>query len=309
MEKRILIAVDGSVYSRRAMEYAAGMGSIVKNINYTLLHVHPKVSEYLVEDAKKDPNAIATLKKVTKKNQEDSILLLDESKNTMVKAGIAEDKIETISQGQTRGTAKAILDHGKKSLCDAIVLGRRGVSRLAESFLGSITNSVLEHTDETPVWAIGGDVKPSKILIAIDGSESSLRAVDHVSFMLGDNPESRITLLHVTPRLRDYCTVDFNEEGDPMKEVISKGDKQCVEGFYIHAKEKFKEAGMNESQIDIQEFTTTLNIGKIIVDKAVKGDFSTVVVGRRGINNSFFMGSVSSRVLTNAKDRAVWLVP
>ena len=109
MEKRILIAVDGSVYSRKAMEYAAGMGSIVKNINYTLLHVHPKVSEYLVEDAKKDPNAIATLRKVTKKNQGDSIRLLDESKNTMVKAGIAEDKIETISQEQTRGTAKAIL--------------------------------------------------------------------------------------------------------------------------------------------------------------------------------------------------------
>ena len=107
MEKRILIAVDGSVYSRKAMEYAAGMGSIVKNINYTLLHVHPKVSEYLLEDAKKDPNAMATLRKVTKKNQEDSIRLLDESKNIMVKADIAEDRIETISQEQTRGTAKA----------------------------------------------------------------------------------------------------------------------------------------------------------------------------------------------------------
>jgi len=52
VEKRILIAVDGSVYSRKAMEYAAGIGSIVKNIHYTLLHIHPKVSEYLVEDVR-----------------------------------------------------------------------------------------------------------------------------------------------------------------------------------------------------------------------------------------------------------------
>ncbi len=309
MEKRILIAVDGSVYSRKAMEYAAGIGSIVKDIHYTLLNVHPKVSDYLVEDAKKDPKSLATLNKATKKNQEESIRLLDESKNIMVKMGIDADKIETISQEQTRGTAKAILDHGKKSLCDAIVLGRRGVSRLAESFMGSITNSVLEHTAETPIWAIGGDVKPSKIIIAIDGSESSLRAVDHVSFMLGDNPDSKITLLHVTPRLRDYCTIDFDEESDPMKEVILSGDQQCVDSFYIHAKEKFKEAGMNESQIDIQEVTTTLNIGKTIVDEAMKGGFNTIAVGRRGINNSFFMGSVSSRILTNAKDCAVWLVP
>ena len=152
MEKRILIAVDGSVYSRKAMEYAAEIGSIVKDIHYTLLHIHPKISEYLVEDAKRDPQSLATLKKATKKNREESIRLLDESKSIMVKVGIGEDKIETVSQEQTRGTAKAILDHGKKSLCDAIVLGRRGVSRLAESFMGSITNSVLEHTDETPVW-------------------------------------------------------------------------------------------------------------------------------------------------------------
>ena len=309
MEKRILIAVDGSVYSRKAMEYAAGIGSIVKNIHYTLLNVHPKVSDYLVEDAKKDSQSLATLKKVIKKNQEESDRLLSESKKVMIKMGIGDDRIETVSQKQTRGTAKAILDHGKKSLCDAIVLGRRGVSRLAESFMGSITNSVLEHTDNTPVWAIGGDVKPSKIMIAIDGSESSLRAVDHVSFILGDSPDSEITLLHVTPRLRDYCAVDFGEEGDPMKEVILSGDKQCVGSFYIHARERFANAGMDESQIDIQEVTTTLNIGKTIVDEALKGGFSTVVVGRKGMNNSFFMGSVSSRVLANAKDCAVWLVP
>jgi nucleotide-binding universal stress UspA family protein len=309
VEKRILIAVDGSVYSRKAMEYAAGMGSIVKDIHYTLLHIHPKVSDYLVEDAKRDPKAIATLKKATKKNHEESIRLLDESKNIMVKAGIGEDKVETVSQKQTRGTAKAILDHGKKSLCDAIVLGRRGVSRLAESFMGSITNSVLEHTNEIPVWAIGGDAKPSKIMIAVDGSESSLRAVDHVSFMLGDNPDSKITLLHVTPRLRDFCTIDFDEEGDPIKEVILSGDKQCVDSFYVHAKEGFTKAGMNESQIDIQEVTTKLNIGRTVVDEALKGGFSTVVVGRKGMNNSFFMGSVSSRILKNAKDCAVWLVP
>ena len=309
MEKRILVAVDGSVYSRKAMEYAAGIGSIVKNIHYTLLNVHPKVSDYLVEDAKKDSQSLATLKKVIKKNQEESDRLLSESKKVMIKMGIGDDRIETVSQKQTRGTAKAILDHGNKSLCDAIVLGRRGVSRLAESFMGSITNSVLEHTDNTPVWAIGGDVKPSKIMIAIDGSESSLRAVDHVSFILGDSPDSEITLLHVTPRLRDYCAVDFGEEGDPMKEVISSGDKQCVGSFYIHARERFANAGMDESQIDIQEVTTTLNIGKTIVDEALKGGFSTVVVGRKGMNNSFFMGSVSSRVLANAKDCAVWLVP
>ncbi|MDY6971973.1 MAG: universal stress protein [Thermodesulfobacteriota bacterium] len=309
MEKVLLIAVDGSFHSRKAMEYAAGMGSIVKDFQYTILNVQPKISEFLLEDANLDTKSRASLKEVTKKNQENSDKILDESKKIMVKLGIDENRIKTVSQRQTMGTAKTIIDYGRQSLCDAIIIGNRGMSRLAESFIGSVTNSVLEHTKTTPVWAVGGDAKPSKILVGIDGSESALRAVDHVSFMVGDNPDSEITLLHITPRLRDYCTIEFDEEGEEIGDVITKGDRQCVESFYVHAKKRFTEAGLTERQINIKEIKSTLKIGKTIVEEIEKSGFSTVVVGRRGINNSFFMGSVSSYVLTNAKDCAVWLVP
>ena len=69
MEKMILIAVDDSFHSRKAMEYAAGMGSIVKNLKYTIINVQPKISEFLLEDAKMDSKARAALKEVTEKNQ------------------------------------------------------------------------------------------------------------------------------------------------------------------------------------------------------------------------------------------------
>jgi nucleotide-binding universal stress UspA family protein len=305
----ILIAVDGSFNSRKAMEYAAGMGSIVKNLEYTFINVHPKISEFLLDDAKMDPKARKALKEVTEKNQENSNKILGESKKIMIKLGIEESRIKTISQQQTMGTAKTILDYGKQSLCDAIVMGNRGVSRLAESFMGSITNTVLEHTSITPIWAVGGDAKPSKILVAVDGSESSLRAVDHVSFMIGDNPDIEITMLHITPRLRDYCTIEFDEEGDEIRDVITSSDKKCVESFYVHASKRFKEGGLKESQIHIKQLESKLKIGSMIVEEVEKSGYSTVVVGRRGINNSFFLGSVSRYVLTNTKDCAVWLVP
>ncbi len=309
MEKRILIAVDDSFYSRQAIEYAAGMGAMVKDLYYTLLNVQPKISEFLLEDARSDAKARDALKDVTAKNQESSNSILNELKNVMVKSGIDENRIKTIPQQQYMGTSKTILDYAQQSLCDAIVLGKRGLSRLAETFIGSITNSVLEHTKVSPVWAVGGKAKPSKILLAIDGSESALRAVDHVSFMIGDSGESEITLLHVTPRLRDYCTIEFDEEDDIIGDFIAKGDKQCIDSFYIHAKKIFEDAGIKESQINIKEVKSTINIGKTIVDEAAKDNFSTVVVGARGMNNSFFVGSVSRHVLTNAKDCAVWFVP
>jgi nucleotide-binding universal stress UspA family protein len=309
VEKKILIAMDGSSYSRKAIEYTVKMESLFKDMHYILLNIQPKLSEFLVEDARQDSKARAALQEVLNKNKENSLNILNESKSLMTKLGIDEKNIEIISQPMAMGMAKGILDYAKQSLCDAIVMGRRGLSRLAESFMGSVSNSVLEYTNVTPVWAVGGDITSSKIMIAVDGSESALRAVDHVSFMIGENPDISVTLVHVSPRLRDYCTIEFDEEGDMIDEVITQGDKRCVDSFYVHARQRFREAGIKENQIDIKQVVSTINIGKTIVDEAKKGDFGTLVIGRRGIDNSFFMGSVSRYILYNASDRAVWLVP
>lgn len=309
MGKKILVALDGSGYSRKAIEYLVKMETVIEGMQYVLFNTQPRLSEYLVEDAKRNPKASAALQNLTKKNMESSLNLLNESKSLMTKLGVDEKNIEMVSQSIAVGTAKDILDYAKKSYCDAIVMGRRGLSRLAESFMGSVSSSVLEYAKFTPVWAIGGEAFSSKIMIAVDGSESALRAVDYVSFMIAENPDIKIILMHVSPRLRDYCTIDFDAEGDTMDEFITQGDKRCVDSFFIHARQRFREAGIKENQIDVKQAVSTINIGKTIVEAARKGDFGTLVIGRSGIDNSFFMGSVSRYVLYNASDRAVWLVP
>jgi nucleotide-binding universal stress UspA family protein len=309
LEKRILVAVDDSAYSRKAVEYAVEMGSVIKDLCYTLFNVQPTISEYLLKDAHVNPKARAALKEVTKKNHVTSTKLLDELKSQMIKKGVDEKCIDAVTRPKIMGTAKDILNHGKQCLCDAIVLGRSGVSRLEEAFLGSVANSVLEHSRTTPIWATGNNLNSLKIMMAIDGSESSLSAVDHLSFMLEGNQDIKVTLLHVTPRLKDYCTIEFDEEGEILEYVIAEGSKKCVESFYIHAQQRFRDAGIKESQIDIQEVKSTVNVAKTIVDEAEKGGYGTVVVGRRGMNQSFFMGSVSRRVLNKASNFAVWLVP
>jgi nucleotide-binding universal stress UspA family protein len=309
MEKKILIAVDGSFYTRKAIEYTVKMESSIKDLDFILLNIQPKISDFLIEDIVTDAKSRSALKDVLSKNEKQSLQILDKSKSIMAKLGIEEKRIETITQRVIRGTAKAILDCAKQSHCEAIVMGRRGVSRLAEAFTGSVTNNVLEHTAVTPVWAVGGKIKSSKIMVAVDGSEGSLRAVDHICRVVGGNPDIEMTLLHVAPRLRDYCTIDFEAEGDALEEIITQGDRRCLESFYTHAREKFERAGLKESQISIKQIKSKLNIGKRIIKEARKGDFGTVVIGRNGANNSFFIGSVSRHVLTSASDLAVWLVP
>ena len=309
MEKKILIAVDGSIYSRKAIEYCVGVCSLIRNMHFILLNIQPKISEFLLVESKMSSKASSALKEIVKKNKENSMRILDESMDIMVKLGVDEKFIEKVSQPVIKGTAKGILDYARQSLCDAIVVGDRGKSKLAEAFTGSIANNVLEHTDTMPVWAIGGDIKTQKVMVAVDGSESALMAVDHVAFMLSGNPDVKICLMHVTPKLRDYCMIEFNDNEKNIEEVIANGDKKCIDGFYAHAKKRFYDAGMSESQIKVWEVESQMSIGKTIVENTKKEGCGTLVIGRRGANDSFFMGSVSRYVLTNASDCAVWLVP
>ena len=309
MGKRILVAVDDSTYSRKAIEYATQMKEVITDLSFIIFNVQPTISDYLLHDSKRDAKASAALKEVIAKNEKTSKQLLENYKSKMIKKGVDEKSIDLVTQPRAMGLAKDILLYAKNQLPDAIVLGRRGTSRLQEAFIGSVANTVLEHAGVVPIWAIDREIISSKIMVAIDGSESSLNAVDHISFMVGDNPDVKLTLLHVTPTLRDYCTIEFDKEGEIVDEVIARGDKQCVDDFYTHAQQRFKAAGINENQIIIREVKSTINVGKTIVDEAKKGKYGIIVVGRKGMNDSFFMGSVSRYVVNKASNCAVWLVP
>ena len=309
MEKKILIAVDGSIHSRKAIEYCIDMCAFIKDMRYILINIHPKISEFLIKDSKMDTKAYSALNKIVNKNKENSMKILNDSMEVMVKSGIDERYIEKISLPVLKGTAKGILDYAKQTLCDAIVVGDRGKTKLAEAFTGSIANNVLDYSDTIPVWAVGGDIKTQKIMVAVDGSESALKAVDHAASMLSGNTEVQICLMHITPKLRDYCTIEFDEKADDIEEVITSGDKKCVDSFYTHAQKKFIDAGLSENQIKIWELESKLSIGRTIVENAKKEGCSTLIIGRRGVDAAFFMGSVSRYILTNASDCAVWLVP
>ena len=67
MEKKVLIAVDGSIYSRKALEYAVQMSGIIKNMSFILLNIQPKISEFLINDAEMDTKSRSSLKDVVKK--------------------------------------------------------------------------------------------------------------------------------------------------------------------------------------------------------------------------------------------------
>ncbi len=308
MEKKILLAVDGSIHSRHAVQYAVRMSSVVKDFACTLLHIQPSISQFLLDEARTDFKAKAQLKKVLWKNAEDAQSMLEKYKARMVRMGVADKRIDVATQPRSLGLAKDILERAQEGLYDAIVVGRRGLSRAQKAFMGSVTGKLAEHSRVIPVWMVDGNVTSTRIIVAVDGSEYSLRAVDHLGFMVGENPNISVTLFHVTPRLRNYCVIDFDEKETDIQQVVAQGDKRCIDSFYAHARKKFKEAGIQEKQIEIKVTKRAVNVGKAILDEAKKGNYGTVVIGRRGASKAFFMGSVSRYVLDRTANRALWLV-
>ena len=310
MEKKIMIAVDDSRHSKNAVRYAAGIHEVLKDMSLTLMHVQPTISLYLLDEAKKSPKAYAELEKVNLKNTETANRLLEEYKEQMMALGIAESDIQLKTQPRMLGVAKDILEFSMAGHFDAIIMGRRGLSGLQDVFLGSVSANVVNHTINTPIWLVDEKGTSKDILVAVDGSENSLKAVDHLALMTAKNTDVKISFFHVTPKLKDFCPVDFEEtQTEALEEIIRKGDKECIDQFFSHAKKRLNEAGIQESQINFKVSEGLFRVGKAVLDEYRQGNFGTLVVGSRGMNKKYFTGSVSRYLINEFSEGALWIVP
>jgi nucleotide-binding universal stress UspA family protein len=309
MDKKIMLAVDDSLQSKYAVKYAVAISSAAKDLHYVLFHVQPMISLYLIDEARQSLQAQAELDKVHEKNEASAHKILEQYQNDMVRMGIDENRTEIVTQPRTLGLAKDIIDFGHVGRCDAIVMGRRRITRLQEVFMGSVSTNVLEHSQFIPIWLVDEEITSDKILVAVDGSESSLRAIDHISFMVMGNSNAKVTLLHVMSKAKEFYEESLEEEpSQELEDLVAGDDKNRIDKFYLLAKKKFKDVGISENNIEIQTLEGRNRPGRAIIETANEGDFGTVVIGRRGINRRFFMGSVSHYVINKASGCSVWVV-
>ena len=310
MQKKILVAIDDSSHSRQAVDFAVRMKALIPGLGFTLLHIQPPVSQFLLDEAKRSSQAQAELNRAAARNAEAARGLLAKYKDLMVRAGVPDAEIDLLALPRHLGLAKDILDQAEGGLFDAVLLGRRGISSVQQMFLGSVSAHLIENSAVIPVWLVDGAVSSKQILAAVDGSESALRAVDHLAFMLSGNPEVRIRFFHVAPRLKDFCEVNFTQKPvEGLEALIAQGDKRCMDDFFSAALAKLQSAGFQEKQIETQTAATLLSVGETILSAAREGGFGTLVMGRRGMNKSFFGGKVSYYVSQKLSDAALWLVP
>ncbi|MBU3949228.1 MAG: universal stress protein [Proteobacteria bacterium] len=308
MQKKIVIAVDDSIYSKHSVKYAANVSKVIPDISYTLFNVQDSISQYIIDEAKKNMQIQNELNRIIKKNEAASHRILVKYKDFMINSGIDANRIEIGSQPKLQCAAKDILDFGQKHPYDAIVVGRRGFSRIQKTFMGSVTSNILEHCTAVPVWLTDGTITSSKIMVAMDGSLSSMRAIDHLAFIVSNSDTADITLYYVIPKMKMIGAKNTGKNKNDIDKIIEKSSRHNIEHVFLKAKTLLEKAGLRENQIHFKFSSRFLNPGKAIINESEKGNYGTIVVGRSGISKSIFMGSVSRYVINHISNRAVWVV-
>lgn len=165
MDKKVLVAVDGSRASLMALDYVATMeAAVIPDLWVTLFHVEEAIPHALRGEMEKTPESFRRLKAMEERIAQRTAKVLDSARQRLLDAGLDPAKVEYSRQGRAMGLAKDIVFRGEHGNYDAVVLGRRGLSRVEKMFLGSVTNKVVQHADRVPVWVVGGLVKSCRVL-------------------------------------------------------------------------------------------------------------------------------------------------
>ncbi|MFZ0613122.1 MAG: universal stress protein [Desulfobacterales bacterium] len=140
-----LIALDGSKDALKAVDFA---GSFLSghDIDFRLLHV--------IRGGEKNSEIIASSDTFVHNAEKSIVKAFEEAKTRLVAKGFRPASITTQVITGARSRAAAIVAEGKKLDVGTIIMGRRGLSRTQDFFMGRVTNKVVYLAREKSVWII-----------------------------------------------------------------------------------------------------------------------------------------------------------
>jgi len=132
----------------------------------------------------------------------------------------------------------------------------------------------------------------SKILVPVDGSNNSLRALDHAIY-LANKIDAHITAMNVI----DIPPTVYVESQKLLDDLLANFRSEAAKILDQYEKEAAK------SGVKIEKVILEGDAASNIVGFAQKGAFDTIIIGRRGLGRfkAMVLGSVSNKVLQHAR--------
>ena len=307
LSKLIVAGIDGSEDALKALDYLGLIYGAKHDLEVEVLYVLPALPQILVADRERATKT--RLLDIEKKSIELAGLILAEARTVLCKKGFKDEQIKASHLKKHFGIARDICNFAGEKGADALLVTRKGRSRLEAFFLGEISTKILGYCLTCPVWVVEGGVKSKKVLVSMDSSENALRAAEYAGFMLAGT-ECQITLFHSKRHLRCFVPQEVIEAAPDLEELWRNKAGEQIGPQMKKAKEMLLETGLGEDQITTKIVDGSRSAASDILKEARTSGCGTIVLGRRGVSGvrEFFMGSVTSKVLQGSGGLAVWVV-
>jgi len=282
VEKHLLLTVSDDTSCLYGARFVSNFFTMKSSLHLTLFYVAPPSSN---PDAGRLPGTAPWGPKVSRSTLNQAEQALSGARDILCARGFSEEQVRTKLTVRSLGTVKDIIREAQKGCYDAVILGRRGYALFENLLSSSVSRQILDHPIDFPVW-ICRQINPDRrhVLLCTDGSEPSLRMADHVGYMLNEDPDHRIILLHVAPH------------------------RAAVESQVLETAEKM----LLEHQLPPERIEKRLavarNVSEAILAEAKTANCAVVAVGRGGTGGKGWLsGSCSSRLLKELDEGALWV--
>lgn len=160
-----------------------------------------------------------------------------------------------------------------------------------------------------------------RVLVAIDGSKDSTRAVKYVGRILRSTPDVNVTLFHVLNPLPPVLREHGGSEDPVREEALGRQLRKDRKTWYLKeqklesnilskTRQTLERTGFPVSRIRLKFGHEEEDVAETILEEAQKGRYQAIVVGRHGLSGlkKLFFGGITRKLLQQATGRAVWVV-
>lgn len=301
-----MAAVDGSERSIQTVRYLAALPAF-RDAEVHLLHVFDGLPEsyYDMDSESAGIKIMSGMTAWEQAHREKIETYFEKCRKILLAADFHPQRIKTILRQRQAGIARDIASAAGNHY-DALVLRRRGKSRLSGMIMGSVATKLLYHTDALPLILAGSKSRNKRLLIGMDLSANAMRAVDFAGRMTA-RYGYEVGLVAV---LRGKTTWALKDVSGPAAEYAPHDAESRILEQFDHARERLVAAGTDPAKIETDIIKNVPSRSGAIVDWAQKGDYSTIVLGRKGVSQStaFSLGRVADKIIQVGRRHHIWLV-
>ncbi|MEJ2038815.1 MAG: universal stress protein [Desulfosarcinaceae bacterium] len=305
-EKKLLVTLDDSRRAVDTVRYLAQMPSFSR-MQLHFFHTFAGVPE-TYWDLQREPSALKNVSALHAWETQHRAAIekhLEKCRDILLAHDVHPKNIHVHIRKRKRGVARDIIAEAAKGY-EAVVLRRRGLTRLQSLVMGSTALKLLNGLTGIPLVFAGRMPGNPRVLIACDGSNNALRAVDFAGKTLVPGHHTVI----VASVMRTYAIDDLAEEAPATVKNLTQMPLDVLQQKLEEAVDKLRNRGFAADAVETRIVTEAVSRAGTIVELAEKEEAGTIVVGRRGHSKvrEFAIGRVSSKILQLSSGQAVWVV-